>query len=36
MPRPLVVTAPLVLTTLLGLISLSCHGPGKPARPGDH
>lgn len=35
MPRPLVVTAPLVLTTLLGLISLSCHGPGKPARPGD-
>lgn len=31
MPRPLVVTAPLVLTTLL----LSCHGPGKPTRPED-
>ncbi len=32
MPRPLVVTAPLVFTTLL---TLACHGPSKPVKPGD-
>jgi uncharacterized protein YfaS (alpha-2-macroglobulin family) len=32
MPRPLVVTAPLVFTTLL---ALACHGPSKPVKPGD-
>ena len=32
MSRPLVVTTPLVFTTLL---ALACHGPGKPGNPVD-